>query len=207
MKLRRKLRYRKAKNRKKDELKGNPQRSVRHVFQEGDLKELVKDSQESKNLTSEDSKVEIEVQRDFSGEQPLQETHGPGKAQRTEVEDTSQVKEGEEAHEELSGGKPLQESTSSDVQTCKEGTLPTQETMPAGKGPFQETGLEVGVKGQPSVSEGEPLQERDSSDVQDKSCKEEPLPTQETIPASKGPLEETGLEVGVKGHPTDEQEQ
>jgi len=186
---------------KKDELKGNPQRSVRHVFQEGDLKELVMDSQESKNLTSEDSKVEIEDQRDVSGEQPQQETHGPGKVQRAEAEDTSQVKEGDEADEELSG------STSSDVQTCKEVTLPTQETMPAGKGPFEETGLEVGVKGQPSVSEGEPLQERDSSDVQDKSCKEEPLPTQETMPAGKGPFEETGLEVGVKGHPTDEQEQ
>ena len=76
---------------KKDELKENPERNVRHVFQEGDLKELVKDNQESKNLTSEDSKVEIEVQRDVSGEQPQQETHGPGKLQRTDGEDTSQA--------------------------------------------------------------------------------------------------------------------
>ena len=194
---------------KKDELKENPERSVRHVFQEGDLKELAKVRQTSVDPTSEDLKVEIEEDhRDGGGEQPLQETHGAGKVQRTEAEDTTQVKEGEEAHEELSEGKPLQESTSSDVQTktCKEEPLPTQETMPAGKGPFEETGDEVGVKGQPSVSEGKPLQERDSSDDQNKSCKEEPLPTQETMAAGKGPFEETGLEVGVKGQPTDEQE-
>ena len=193
---------------KKDELKENPERSVRHVFQEGDLKDLVKVRQTSVEPTSEDSKVEIEDQRDGRGEQPLQETRGPGKVQRTEAEDTAQVKKGEDAHEELSEGKPLQESTSSDVKpkTCKEEPLPTQETMPAGKGPFEETGDEVGFKGQPSVSEEKPLQEHDSSDVQNKSCQEEPLPTQETMAAGKGPFEETGLEVGVKGQPTDEQE-
>ena len=185
---------------KQDALKENPERGVRHVFQEGDLKDLVRDRRESK----EDSKD----QRDGRGEQPLQEPHGPGKVQRTEAEDTTQVKEADEAHEDLSEGKPFQESTSSDVQTkaCEEEPLPTQETMPAGKGPFEETGLEVGVKGQPSVSEGKPLHERDSSDVQNKGCKEEPLPTQETMAAGKGPFEETGLEVGVKRQPTDEQE-
>ena len=195
---------------KKDELKENPERSVRHVFQEGDLKELAKVRQASSvDSTNEDLKVEIDDQRDGRGEQPLQETRGPGKVQRTEAEDdAAQVKEGEEAHEELSEGTPLQESTSSDVQTktCKEEPLPTQETMLAGKGPFEETGVEVGVKGQPSVSEEKPLQERDNSDVQNKSFKEEALPTQETMAAGKGPFEETGLEVGVKGQPTDEQD-
>ena len=193
---------------KKDELKENPERSVRHVFQEGDLKELAKVREQSENPTNEDSKVEIEDQRDGKEEQPLQETHGPGKVQRSETEDTTQIKEGEEVHKELSEGKPLQESTSSDVktETCKEEPLPTQETMPAGKGPFEETGDEVGVKGQPSVSEGKPLQERDNSDVQNKSFKEEAFPTQETMAAGKGPFEETGLEVGVKGQPTDEQD-
>ena len=85
---------------KKNELKENPERSVRQVFQEGDLKELAKVRQESEDPTNKDSKVEIEDQRDGKGEQPLQETHGPGKVQRTEAEDTSQVKEGgREAHE------------------------------------------------------------------------------------------------------------
>ena len=74
---------------KKDELKENPERSVRHVFQEGNLKELVKIRQESKDPTNENSKVEIEDQRGARGEQPLQETQGPGKVQRTEAEDTS----------------------------------------------------------------------------------------------------------------------
>ena len=174
---------------KKDKLKENPESSVRHVFQEGDLKELAKVRQQSENPTNEDSKVEMEDQRDGKGEQPLHETHGPGKVQRTEAEDTTQVKEGEEVHEELSERKPLQESTSSDVKTktYKGEPLPTQETMPAGNGPFEETGDEVDVKGQPSVFEGKPLQERYNSDVQNKSFKEEALPTQETMAAGKGP--------------------
>ena len=49
---------------KKEELKENPERSGRRVVQEGDLKDLVKDRQESKDPTSKDSKVEIEDQRD-----------------------------------------------------------------------------------------------------------------------------------------------
>ena len=49
-------------------------------------------------------------------------------------------------------GEPLQERVSSDVQnkSCEEEALPTQETMAAGKGPFEETELEVDVKGQPT---------------------------------------------------------
>ena len=189
---------------KKDELKDHPERGVRQVYQEGDIKPLVEGRplQELQDPTSTDSKGENE------GEQPLQESRELGKEQRTEAEDTRQVTEEEEAHEDLSEGKPLQESASSDARTktCKEEALPTQETMPAGKGPFEETGLEVGVKGQASVSEGKPLQVSPGSDVQTKTCKDEPLPTQETMPAGKGPFEESGLEVGVKGHPTDEQE-
>jgi len=195
---------------KKDELKEHPERGVRQVYQEGDIKPLVEDRplQELEDTTSKDSKVENEDQRDGKGEQCLQESRELGKEQRTEAEDTRQVTEEEEAHEELSEGKPLQESASSDAgtKTCKEEALPTQETMPAGKGPFEETGLEVGVKGQASVSEGKPLQVSSGSDVQTKTCKDEPLPTQETMPAGKGPFEESGLEVGVKGQPSDDQE-
>ena len=195
---------------KKDELKDHPERGVRQVYQEGDIKPLVEGRplQELQDPTSKDSKGENEDQRDGKGEQPLQESRELGKEQRTEAEDTRQVTEEEEAHEDLSEGKPLQESASSDARTktCKEEALPSQETMPAGKGPFEETGLEVGVKGQASVSEGKPLQVSPGSDVQTKTCKDEALPTQETMPAGKGPFEESGLEVGVKGHPTDEQE-
>ena len=39
---------------KKDELKENPERSVRHVFQEGDLKEIAKVRQESEDPTNKD---------------------------------------------------------------------------------------------------------------------------------------------------------
>ena len=48
--------------------------------------------------------------------------------------------------------EPLQQSVNSDVQTqsCKGETLPAQETVAARKGLFEETGLGVRVKGQPT---------------------------------------------------------
>ncbi|KAJ7323743.1 hypothetical protein OS493_030865 [Desmophyllum pertusum] len=137
----------------KKDVNDHPEGSARLVFQEEDSEEFIKDKplQETEDPSNKKPKVEIEDQRDNSAEQkPLQETQGPGKAQGTEEEGTRQVKEDEE---ELSEGKPLQESASSEVaetESCKEEAMPTQETMAAGKVPFEETGLEVGVKGQPT---------------------------------------------------------
>ena len=125
---------------KEGELKGHP---VRHVYQEGDFKEFMKDTplQETEDQSSKEPKTE-----DQSAEHPVQETKGPGKAQGEE-EASRPLKE-----VEPSEGRPLQESGSCDVERkgSIEEPLPTQETMAAGKGPFEETGIEVGVKGQPT---------------------------------------------------------
>jgi len=152
--------------------------------------------------------------QDFEGfdkERPVQETESPHKGV------------------DLSEGKPLQETGGSEIgaENSKEDPVPTQETMAAGKGPFEETGQDEekaleetempsktqGVEGDetkekeflPEDISGEKnsLQETRSPEVD---TKNEALPTQETMAAGKGPFEETGLEVGVKGHPTDELE-
>ena len=150
-----------------------------------------------------------------AGKGPFEET---GKAQGVETE-MSQVKEGEEDHEELSERTPLQESASSNVETecTKEEALPTQETMAAGKGPFQETGkaqgteteetghLKEGQKDHVEISEEKPLPESANTNTETECTKEEVLPTQETMAAGKGPFEETGLEVDLKGPPTSPQ--
>ena len=92
--------------------------------------------QETKDQPSKEPKTE-----DQSAEHPVQETKGPGKAQGEEEASRPLKEVGP------SEGRPLQESGSSNAES-KEEPLPTQETMAAGKGPFEETGLEVGVKGQ-----------------------------------------------------------
>nr|XP_058942771.1 NFX1-type zinc finger-containing protein 1-like [Pocillopora verrucosa] len=106
---------------KEDESRDHP---VRHVYQEGDLKELMKENQ--------------------SGE---------------ETEDQSpehQVKEGEDVRplkdDECTDEKPLKASTRRETESkgSPEEALPTQETMAAGKGPFEENGPEVGVKEHPT---------------------------------------------------------
>ena len=145
-----------------------------------------------------------------AGKGPFEET---GIVQGTETEERSLVKEGEEDHEELSERTPLQESARSNKETecIEEETLPTQETMAAGKGPFEETGqveknlVKEGEEDHEELSERTPLQESANNNTEIKCTKEEALPTQETLAAGKGPFEETGLEVGVKGQPTDEQ--
>ena len=145
-----------------------------------------------------------------AGKGPFEET---GIAQVKETEDRSLVKEGEEDHEELCETTPLQERARSNKETecIKEDALPTQETMAAGKGPFEETGqaerslVKEGEEDHEELSERTPLQESANPNMATKCTKEEALPTQETLAAGKGPFEETGLEVGVKGQPTDEQ--
>lgn len=156
---------------------------------------------------------------------PTQETMAAGKgplektdqAEGTERTVESQVIGGKAVQEELSESTPLQESANPNMEAkcTKEETLPTQETMTAGKGPFEETGqwheteetchVKDGEEEHVEISEEKAVQERPNSNAVTESTKEETLPTQETMAAGKGPFEETGLEIGVKGQPTDEQ--
>ena len=150
-----------------------------------------------------------------AGKGPFEET---GQAQGAETEERGLVKEGEEDDEELSERTPLQESANPnmEIECTKEEALPTQETMAAGKGPFEETGQTQGTETEETghvkegeedhveISEEKPLEESTNSNAETECTREETLPTQETMAAGKGPFEETGLEVGVKGQPTDE---
>ena len=123
---------------KEDESRGHP---VRHVYQKGDSKELMKETpaQETINQSGEETK-------DQSPEHIVQETQRPYKV-KEKGEDSEPLKD-----DEYSDEKPLKASArcETDSKDSPEEALPTQETMAAGKGPFEETGLEVGVKGHPT---------------------------------------------------------
>ena len=173
---------------------------------------------------------------------PTQETMAAGKgpfeetdqAQETETEERSLVKEGEEDHEELSERTqlqelsermPLQESANPNIETecTKEEALPTQETMAAGKGPFEETDQTQGTETEERslIKEGEedheelsertqhkelsermPLQESANPNIETECTKEEALPTQETMAAGKGSFEETDQAQGTETEET-----
>ena len=187
---------------KKEGLKDQPERHVRHVYQEGDLKEFIKDQPLQETGEPSDKEIEVETgeTRDGSGELPLQGIQEPGNGEGAEGGGTKQ-----EDQEEFSEGKPLQESASSNVES-ESWKGPTQETMPAGKGPFEETDSTQGSaaeetrqikEGEKEFTEGKPVEESTSTEVETESSKEEALPTQETMPAGKGPFEETGKGEGT----------
>ena len=144
----------------------------------------------------------------------LQETGKPSQRQDAEGENTEQVQTGDDASSVDNPGvkRPKQETANSDAKSdsLKEEAVPTQETMAAGKGPFEESELEVGVKAQPTDEvhdippAGNPESIQPTQETASDSLNEEVVSTQETMAAGKGPFEESGLKVGVKAHPTDE---
>ena len=178
------------------------------------VEEEVRPTQETvspiKGLTEESDQVKSES---------LQETGKPSQEQDAEEENTEEIQTGNDVSsvDNPNVKRPKQETACSEANSdsLKEELVPTQETMAAGKGPFEESGLEVGVKAQPTddlhdvppagnPESIQPKQETASSDKESNSLNEEFVPTQETMVAGKEPFEESGLEVGVKAHPTDE---
>ena len=178
------------------------------------VEEEVRPTQETvspiKGLTEESDQVKSES---------LEETGKPSKEQDAEGENTEEIQTGNDVSsvDNPEVKRPKQETASSEANSdsLKEEPVPTQETMAAGKGPFEESGLEVGVKAQPTDDVHDvppagnpesikPKQETASSDKESVSLNEEVVPTQETMAAGKRPFEESRLEVGVKAHPTDE---
>ncbi|PFX18911.1 Helicase required for RNAi-mediated heterochromatin assembly 1 [Stylophora pistillata] len=117
---------------KEDESRSHP---VRHVYQEGDLKEQKKETLAQETINQSGEETDSQCPDD-----PVQETQGLGKVK--EDEDLRPYKD-----VECSEATTRCETESKD---SREEALPTQETMAAGKGPFEETGLEVGVKGHPT---------------------------------------------------------
>ena len=112
---------------------------------------------------TEKSKVETEEQseeggkfpfqeegfEEFKKEKPVQETQVLREAQKVKDEDIGKVGEDERFQQEFSKGEPLQAENGRSTEASesyKEEASPIQETMAVGKGPFEETVLEVGVK-------------------------------------------------------------
>ena len=191
------------------------------------LQETANDAVETKSTVKEEvrpTQVTMSLSTGFTEEsdqdksKSLQETGEPSQRQEAEVENTEEI---QTSHDVSSADNPdskrsKQETVSSEANSdsLKEEAVPTQETMAAGKGPFEESGLEVGVKAHPTdevrdvppagnPESIQPKQETASPDKESDSLNEEVVPTQETMAAGKGPFEESGLEVGVKAHPTD----
>ncbi|XP_068728425.1 NFX1-type zinc finger-containing protein 1-like [Montipora capricornis] len=186
-----------------DELKFDPDGRTRHVFHKGDLEDLSR------------VKKRVEEEAIREGEQPFLE------------QESQETVKGEEG---LTDGKPLQESATPGIkdESSKEETIPTQETMAAGKAPFEETGQEGEGKAvqererpddpreilgevSPQVEGGEAqgvseIKGSESLKPEEEYSKEEAHPMQESMAAGKGPFEETGLVVGLKGHPTQDKE-
>ena len=149
----------------------------------------------------------------------LQETGEPSQTQEAKVETTEESQTGHDVSsvDNPDVKRPKQKTVSSEANSdsLKEEAVPTQETMAAGKGPFEESGIEVGVKAHPrdEIHDVPPAensesiqakQETASSEKESDSLNEEAVPTQETMAAGNGPFEESGIEVGVKAHPTDQ---
>ena len=160
----------------------------------------VQESEDPKN-SIEDAIAENEITTDDN------ETRQPTQATSDAETLSADVSELENMKE-----KPVQESenpksSSADTPTMEDGltkAAPVQESEePAAKKDELEDHPVRSVR--QVFLEGD-LKDSANSVVQTKTCKEEALPTQETMPAGKGPIEETGLEVGVKGQPTDEQQ-
>ena len=132
-----------------------------------------------------------------------QPTQASSEAEKSSV-DVSEVENMKE--------KPIQESENPKSSTVD---APTMEDELMKKAPVQEseepTARKDEVKYHPErgvrqVFEEGDLKDSASTDVRTKSYQEEAVPSQETMPAGKGPFEETGLEVGVKGQQSDYQE-
>ena len=86
---------------------------------------------------------------EFKKEKPVQETQVSREAQKVKDEDIGKEGEDERFQQEFGKGEPLQaenDRSTEASESYKEEASPIQETMAAGKGPFEETGLEVSVK-------------------------------------------------------------
>ena len=124
-------------------MKERPVQESKNATSDSSGKEARRPTQESPEAEKLSPGVETE---DQSPEHIVQKTQGLSKL-KEEGEDLRPLED-----DECSDEKPLETSTRRETESkgSPEEALPTQETMTAGKGPFEETGLEVGVKGHPT---------------------------------------------------------
>ena len=85
-----------------------------------------------------------------SKEESMKEKPIPGLAEETAVQESEETSKKEDESRGHPARRVDQDDKCSDDKGSPEEALPTQETMATGKGPFEETGPEVGVKGHPT---------------------------------------------------------
>jgi len=160
----------------------------------------VQESDDPKN-SIEDAIVKDEITTDDNETRQLTQATSDAETSSADVSELENMKE-----------RPVQESENPKSSSTD---TPTMEDVLMKAAPVQESEEPAARKDEledyPVRSVRQVFREGDLKDsansvVQTKSYEEEALPTQETRPAGKGPIEETGLEVGVKGQPTDKQE-
>ena len=115
------------------------------------LQETEKSKVETEEQTEEGGKFPFQEEgfEEFKKEKPVQETQVSREAQKVKDEDIRKAGEDERFQQEFGKGEPLQaenDRSTEASESYKEEASPIQETMAAGKGPFEETGLEVSVK-------------------------------------------------------------
>ena len=137
--------------------------------------------QESKNVTSDSSGKEA---RKPTQESPKAERLSPGSSK-----------------EEIMKEKPIQELA--DEKRSEETAVEESEETPKKEDESRGHPVRHVYQEGDKYSDEKPLKASARCETESKGSPEEALPTQETMAAGKGPFEETGLEVGVKGHPTD----
>ena len=136
----------------------SPGLSKEESMEEKPIQELAdeKRSEETAVQESEETPKKEDESRDHPVRHVYQEGDLKGGEETKDQSPEHQVKEDEDVRhlkdDECSDEKPLKASTRCETESkgSPEEALPTQETMAAGKGPFEEAGPEVGVKGHPT---------------------------------------------------------
>ena len=207
----------------------NPKKSIIETIVTD--KEIIagdKEARQPTQATSETETLSIDVSElENIKEKPVQESENPKSSSVMDEEMMAGDKEARQPTQATSGAETLSVDVS-ELENMKEKPVQESENPKSSSADSPTMGDEL-MKVAPVQESEEPAARKDeledrpvrkvrqvfqegdlkdsaNSDVQTKSYKEEALPTQETMPAGKGPSEETGLEVGVKGQPTDEQE-
>ena len=176
--------------------------------------------QETKEPTKDDKSGDKSSKsfEDTEKRKPLQqcpgnETEGLSESKPLQETANSSVKTKSTVEEEV---RPTQETVSPSTGHTEESDQDKSKSLHETGEPSQrqeakvetteesQTGHDVSSVDNPDVKR--PKKETVSSEANSDSLKEEAVPTQETMAAGKGPFEESGIEVGVKAHPTDQRE-
>ena len=195
-----------------ENMKERPVQESKNATSDSSGKEARRPTQESpeaEKLSPGSSKEEI------MKEKPIQELADEKRSEETAVQESEETPK----KEDESKGHPVRHVyQEGDLKELMKETLAQETINQSGEEtkdqspehivqetqrPYKEKGEDSEPLKDDEYSDEKPLKASARCGTESKDSSEEALPTQETMAAGKGPFEETGLEVGVKGHPTD----